>query len=173
MAVQSIRLYPDDVLRRRCRSVASYDDDLRRLVADMIETMHSAPGVGLAAPQIGVELKVAVVDVTVGDVDDAMVVLINPEIVEDAGAESDVEGCLSIPEFTAKVVRPTWIRVHAQNLEGEPVEIEAENFVARAICHEIDHLSGILFVDRLRGLRRDRGRRFLKRLRREAMELTA
>lgn len=167
MALLPIRLYPDEVLRRECRPVESYDDDLRRLVDDMVETMHAAPGVGLAAPQIGRDIQLAVVDVTVGEEEDALIVLVNPEIVDHEGEETDVEGCLSIPDFTEKVRRPTSIRVHADDLDGNPVELEAEGFVARAICHEIDHLHGVLFVDRLRGLKRDRARRHLRRLERQ------
>jgi peptide deformylase len=170
VALLPIRLYPDEVLRRECRVVESFDDEVRALANDMIETMHAAPGVGLAAPQIGVDLRLAVVDVTVGEEPEALIVLVNPEIVEADGAEVDVEGCLSIPDFTDKVSRPTSIRVHADDLDGSPVELEAEGFVARAICHEIDHLHGVLFVDRLRGLRRDRARRHLRRLERGMME---
>ena len=173
MALLPIRLYPDEVLRRECRAVGSFDGELEALARDMVETMHTAPGVGLAAPQVGVDLQVAVVDVTVGEEAEALIVLVNPEIVGADGSEVDVEGCLSIPDFTEKVSRPASIRVHADDLEGNPFELEAEGFVARAICHEIDHLHGILFVDRLRGLRRDRARRHLRRLERELMETRA
>lgn len=170
MGLLPIRLYPDAALRCECRVVESFDDEVKALAHDMIETMHAAPGVGLAAPQVGVDLQLAVVDVTVGEEPEALIVLVNPEIVEDEGSEVDVEGCLSIPEFTDKVSRPASIRVRADDLEGNPYELEAEGFVARAICHEIDHLHGVLFVDRLRGLRRDRARRHLRRLEREVME---
>ena len=170
MGLLPIRLYPEEVLRQECRPVEAFDDDLTKLIGDMVETMYAAPGVGLAAPQIGLDLQLAVVDVTVGEEEDALLVLINPEIVEDRGEDTDVEGCLSIPDFTEKVKRPTWVRIHADDVEGEPIELEAEGFVARAICHEIDHLNGILFVDRLRGLRRDRARRHLRRLERQTVE---
>ncbi len=164
MAILPIRVYPDPVLRARCREVESFDDELRRLAADMIETVHAAPGVGLAAPQVGVEQRLAVVDVSVGKDRSALKVLVNPELIEEHGREVDSEGCLSIPGMSEKVPRPTRVRLSAQDLDGEPVEIEAEDFEARAVCHEIDHLNGVLFVDHLRGLRRDRARRQLKKM---------
>ena len=164
MAIRAIRIYPDPVLRVQCRAVTDFDDSLRKLVDDMIETMHAAPGIGLAAPQIGVELRVAVVDLSVGDESDGLHVFINPEIVQRRGQETDVEGCLSLPGITDKVERPTYVRIKAFDLEGNPFEIEAEDWLARAICHELDHLDGVLFVDHLRGLRRERARRQLKKL---------
>ncbi len=168
-----IRLYPEEILRRECRPVTDFDAELRRLAAAMVETMHAAPGVGLAAPQVGRDLRLAVVDVTVGEEEDALLVLVNPELVESSGSEIDVEGCLSIPDLTEKVERPSSIAVQASDLDGNDFEVEAEGLVARAICHEIDHLNGILFVDHLRGLRRDRARRHLRRLERDAVGVTA
>jgi peptide deformylase len=173
VALLPIRLYPDEVLRRECRPVESFDGSLRRLAGDMVDTMYAAPGVGLAAPQVGVDLRLAVVDVTVGEEEGALLVLVNPEVVEAQGEEIDVEGCLSIPELTDKVARPQSIVVQAMDLDGAEFELEAEGFVARAICHEIDHLDGVLFVDRLHGLRRDRARRHLRRLERGAVEAHA
>ena len=164
MSLLQIRLYPDAVLRVRCPEVTIFDRELTRLAEDMVETMYRAPGVGLAAPQVGVEKRLAVVDVSVGEEEGQLLVLVNPEIKEESGNEGDSEGCLSIPGFTEKVNRPTWIRVAAQDLEGREVEIEANDLVARAICHEIDHLDGILFIDRLRGLRKEKGKRHLRRL---------
>jgi peptide deformylase len=163
-----IRLYPDPVLRVRCPEVTRFDAGLRKLAEDMVKTMYGAPGVGLAASQVGVETRLAVVDVSVGEEDGALLVLVNPVILEASGEVADLEGCLSIPEITEKVSRPQRIRLRAQDLEGEAFEIEAEDFVARAICHEIDHLDGVLFVDRLRGLRREKAKRHLRKLRREA-----
>ncbi len=163
MAILPIRVYPDPVLRVRCQEVESFDGDLRRLVSDMIETMHAAPGVGLAAPQVGVEQRLAVVDVSVGKDRSALKVLVNPEVVGERGRDVDSEGCLSIPGISEKVTRPTSVRITAQDLEGQRVEIEVEDFEARAVCHEIDHLNGVLFIDHLRGLRRDRVRRQLKK----------
>ncbi len=165
MPVLPIRQYPDPVLRVRCAPVEDFGPDLERLVEDMIQTMHDAPGVGLAAPQVGVELRVAVVDPTAGVDPEAVRVLVNPEILDAAGVDTDTEGCLSIPDFTEQVTRPASVRVVARDLEGESYEIDADELEARAIQHELDHLDGILFVDRLRGLRRQRARSFLRRLR--------
>lgn len=164
MPLLSIRLFPDPVLRIECPEVTAFDDDLRQLAEDMVATMHAAPGVGLAAPQVGVTSRLAVVDVSAGEDASAVHALVNPSIVEASGEELDSEGCLSIPDYTERVKRPTRIRVRAQALDGSPLELEASDFFARAICHEIDHLDGVLFVDHLRGLRRERARRFLKRM---------
>ena len=164
MAVLPIRIYPDPVLRVKCRPVTEFDDRLRKLAADMVETMYAAPGVGLAAPQVGIELRLAVVDVSVGEDPKQLHVLVNPEVVHREGVETDVEGCLSIPGLTDKVDRPAFVRVKALDLEGKPLELQAEDWFARAVCHEIDHLDGVLFVDHLRGLRKERAKRQLKRL---------
>lgn len=164
MAILAIRIYPDPVLRVKCRPVTEIDARVRKLAADMVETMHAAPGVGLAAPQVGVDLRLAVVDVTIGEDPSQVHVLINPEVVERSGLDADVEGCLSLPGITDKVDRPAFVTVQAQDLEGRPFELQAEGFHARALCHEIDHLDGILFPDHLRGLRRERVRRQLKKL---------
>jgi len=164
MSILAIRLYPDPVLRVRGREVTRFDPEFDKLVADMIETMHAAPGVGLAAPQVGVEARLAVVDVSVGRDPQQLYVLVNPELVESSGAETDVEGCLSLPGISDKVERPSRIKVRALDRRGEPFELAAEDFLARAVCHEIDHLNGILFTDHLRGLRKERMRRQLKRL---------
>ena len=119
---------------------------------------------GLAAPQVGVELRLALVDVSVGKEPEALKVLVNPRIEASSGNELDSEGCLSIPQFTEKVRRPTRVDVVAQDAEGREQRFSSEDFEARAICHEIDHLDGVLFVDHLKGLRRDRARRQLKKL---------
>lgn len=168
MSLRPIRLYPDPILRVRCPEVTSFDPALRRLAADMIETMHAAVGVGLAAPQVGVETRLMVVDPTAGEDADAVLTLVNPVIDTEDGSDRISEGCLSIPGFTEKVDRPGKIRVHAQNLEGEAFELVAEDLLARVTCHELDHLNGILFVDHLNGLRKERAQRHLRRLREEA-----
>jgi peptide deformylase len=164
MAILAIRIYPDPILRVKCRPVTEIDARVRKLAADMVETMHAAPGVGLAAPQVGVDLRLAVIDVSIGEDPSQVRVLVNPEVVERSGLEADVEGCLSLPGITDKVDRPAFVTVRAQDLEGRPLELQADGFHARAICHEIDHLDGILFPDHLRGLRRERVRRQLKKL---------
>lgn len=163
-----IRLYPDPVLRVRCSEVEVFDEGLRELAGDMVETMHSALGVGLAASQVGVETRLVVVDPTGGEEQDGLMVLVNPVIEETRGEESDLEGCLSIPGFNEKVDRPLEIRVKAQNLDGSPVEYQAGDLLARVICHEVDHLNGVLFVDHLRGLRKEKAKRHLKRMKAEA-----
>jgi len=172
MAILPIRIYPDPVLRAKCRPVEQFDAGLRKLAADMVETMHAAPGVGLAAPQVGVELRLAVVDVSVGEDPSLLKVLVNPEIVRREGQETDVEGCLSLPGINDKVDRPLAITVRARDLEGHPYELAAEGYLARAICHEVDHLDGILFTDHLHGLRRERARRQLKKLAEVQQEVT-
>ncbi|MEP7009277.1 MAG: peptide deformylase [Acidobacteriota bacterium] len=164
MSILPIRLYPDPVLRARCREVETFDAELATLVADMIETMHAAPGIGLAAPQVGRDRRVAVVDLSVGEAEDALLVLINPRLVEQEGSAVDVEGCLSLPGITEKVERPTRIVVEAAHANGEPFSVEAEDWMARAICHELDHLDGVLFTDRLSGLKKDKAKRALRRL---------
>ena len=164
MSLLTIRQYPDPVLRESCVEVEEIDDDLKRLATDMIETMHAAPGVGLAAPQVGVPRRLAVVDTSVGKDPEALHVLINPRILEERGSDYDFEGCLSIPGLSEKVTRPYAVKVVAKDLEGREIEHELEGFEARAFCHEIDHLNGVLFIDHVRGLRRDRVRRQLKRL---------
>lgn len=164
MAILPIRIHPDPVLRVKCREVTEFDDRLRKLAEDMIETMHAAPGIGLAAPQVGVELRLAVLDLSVGEDPSQVHVLVNPQIVHREGLETDVEGCLSLPGITDKVDRPFRVKVKAVDLRGRPLELSADGWLARALCHEIDHLDGVLFVDHLRGLRRERVKRQLRRL---------
>jgi peptide deformylase len=164
MAILPIRLYPDPVLREKCPPVERFDDELRDLAADMVETMHAAPGVGLAAPQVGALLRLALVDLSVGKDPEELLVLVNPEVLGEEGLATEVEGCLSIPDLTDKVERPERIGLRAQDLQGRPFELDADDWLARAVLHEIDHLDGVLFVDRLRGLRKERARRALKKM---------
>ncbi len=164
MAVLPIRIYPDPVLRVECPEVEVFDDELRQLAEDMIETMHAAPGVGLAAPQVGVEKRLTVVDTSVGEEPGALRVLVNPRILDQQGRVVDSEGCLSIPGFSDKVARPQRVVISASDLSGRTFEFETNDFEARAVCHELDHLDGVLFVDHLRGLRRDRARRELRKI---------
>ena len=128
---------------------------MRELVADMVQTCHAAPGVGLAAPQIGVNKRLAVIDLSVGADPDAVIVLLNPKIVQTEGEQKEEEGCLSVPDLAERVIRPALVRVRAQDVTGEQREIEGTGLLARALCHETDHLDGRLFVDRLRGLKRE------------------
>jgi peptide deformylase len=164
MALRPIRIYPDPVLREICLPVERFDEELRRLSADLIDTMRAAPGVGLAAPQVGVALRLCVVDSSGGKDPAAARILVNPEVLDSEGIENEEEGCLSIPDFTERVERPARVNVRARDLAGGEVAFSAEDLLARVVCHEIDHLDGILFVDRLRGLRRERARRALRHL---------
>ena len=164
MPILPIRIYPDPVLRERCTEVSSFDEALARLVADMVATMHAAPGIGLAASQVGVSQRVAVVDLSVGEDPGQLLVLVNPTLLRSDGREDDSEGCLSIPDFTEKVTRPDSVVVSARDQQGASFEVQASGLLARAIQHEMDHLDGVLFVDYLRGLRRERARRHLHRL---------
>jgi len=171
MAILPIRIYPDPVLRVKTRPVTDFGPALSRLAANMIETMLAAPGIGLAAPQVGQEARLAVVDLSVGEDPAQLHVLVNPEIVRREGLETDVEGCLSLPGISDKVDRPTSITARAVDLAGRPFELAAEGWLARAVCHEVDHLDGILFTDHLRGLRRERVRRQLRKLAAEREEV--
>ncbi len=157
--IRPIVKYPEPVLEEKTREVESFDEELRQLATDMLETMYAAPGIGLAAPQVGESIRLLVVDVTSGREDGHQVILVNPEVVEEEGRQREEEGCLSLPGITAVVERPEKIRVKAQDLDGNPVEMEGEELMARVLCHEIDHLDGILYLDRISPLKRD----FLKR----------
>ncbi|HTP03784.1 MAG TPA: peptide deformylase [Nitrospirota bacterium] len=162
MMVREIRKYPDPVLHKKTDRVETIDATLRRLIDDMVETMHAAPGVGLAANQIGVPLQVAVIDLSAQEEAvrrHPLLVIINPEILSLEGAVIEEEGCLSIPEYTEKVKRAQKVKVRALDREGKLFEIEAEGLLAKALQHEIDHLNGLLFIDRLSPLKKNIFRR--------------
>ena len=144
MAIRNIVKVGDDVLRKVCRTQMTFDEKLWSLLDDMAETMYKAEGVGLAAPQVGILRRVCVVDVGGG-----LIELINPVITEKSGSQKGSEGCLSVPDRYEEVTRPNKVTVRAQNRKGENIEIKAEGFLARAFCHEIDHLDGILYIDRI------------------------
>ena len=156
MAVLPIVKYGADVLRQSADPVVDIDERLQRLIDDMIDTMHAAPGVGLAANQVGVAKRLAVIDLSVGKRPGECHVVINPEIAETEGEVTEEEGCLSIPDFTEIVTRPARVKMRYLDRNGQRREMWGEGLMARAICHEIDHLNGTLFVDHLRGLKRDR-----------------
>ena len=157
MAVLPILKYGDPVLRERAKEIDPAEiSSLGELIDDMVETMYAEPGVGLAANQVGVSRRLAVIDLTVGEEPDNVHVLINPEIVESDGEQVDEEGCLSIPDFVELVARPERVRVTYLDREGDAKEMWGEGLMARAICHELDHLNGVLFVDYLRGMKKDR-----------------
>jgi peptide deformylase len=154
MAIRDIRIIGDPILTRKAEPVAAVDKEIVRLALDMVETVHAAPGLGLAAPQVGVEKRVVVVDLSVGENPADLHILVNPEIMEKEGEAVCEEGCLSVPDVREKVVRPYRVKVRGLDLEGRPVEVEGEDLLARALCHEIDHLDGILFVEKLSPLKR-------------------
>ncbi len=136
---------------------------LSALLADMVDTCHAAPGIGLAAPQIGVNQRVAIIDLSVGADPSGLIVLVNPVVLETSGEQKEEEGCLSVPDLTERVLRPSVVRVRAADATGRVREIEGTELLARALCHEIDHLNGVLYVDRLRGLKRELTRKKLER----------
>jgi peptide deformylase len=153
--IRPIVKFGDPVLTRKAEPVAEVTDEIKQLVDDMIETMYAAPGVGLAAPQIGVPLRVCVIDISGGRRGGQVITLINPEFVERTGMQLEEEGCLSVPGHNATVARPERAVVRGLNREGEPVTVEGTGLLARALQHELDHLDGTLFLNRLRGLPRD------------------
>lgn len=155
MSIHKIVQYPDPVLRQTAEKITAFDQDLAKLAEDMAETMYDAPGVGLAAPQIGQSIKLIVVDTTPNKEGERQyLALVNPEIVAHEGTQIDEEGCLSIPELTSTVERFKKITVSFQDLEGQPRELSTENRFAVVLQHEIDHLNGILFLDHLSPLKR-------------------
>ncbi|AOY77372.1 peptide deformylase [Clostridium formicaceticum] len=145
MAIRIIRQDDDPVLRKLSKQVDKIDERIHILIDDMIETMYDAEGIGLAAPQIGILKRVIVIDIGEG-----LIELINPEIVEEAGTQCEVEGCLSLPTESGDVIRPKTVKVKGLDRNGQEVLIEGSGLLARALCHEIDHLNGILFIDRIK-----------------------
>jgi peptide deformylase len=155
MAIRDIRQYPDPVLRKKATPVKVFDDDLRKLVDDMVETMYAEPGVGLAAPQIGVSLRLLVTDITVGEKPDALIVLANPKIVSSSGRVIEEEGCLSIPDIRAEIPRAEFVEIRGWNLDQQEVSLKGRGYLARAFQHEMDHLDGILIWDRMSKIQRE------------------
>ena len=156
MAVLPIRKYGDDVLRRPAEPVTEIDATLQKLIDDMVETMYAAPGVGLAANQVGVSLRLMLIDLSVGKRPEELHVFINPEMIEAEGEITEEEGCLSIPDFVEVVTRPERVKLRFLDRNGVEREMWGDGLMARAMCHEIDHLNGTLFVDHLRGFKKDR-----------------
>jgi peptide deformylase len=157
--------YGDPILEKATSPITEFNSELEELTEDMFASMYAAQGVGLAAPQIGKGIRLTVVDVTGGKNPEAKIVLINPEIVHAEGEKREEEGCLSLPGFRGYVVRPQFVTVKAQNAKGEEFEIRGEDLLARAFCHEIDHLNGVLFIQHLSMLKRDLIRRKIKKMR--------
>lgn len=147
MAVRKIETYPSKILEQKCERVTTFDKKLAKLLRDMYDTMIEYDGVGLAAPQIGINKQIAIVDI--GD-DRGKIELINPEIIEEKGDQTGPEGCLSFPGLYGEVTRAYYVKVKAQDRKGRPFIIEGEDFLARALQHEIDHLHGILFTSKVK-----------------------
>ncbi len=157
--------YGAPVLEKPAAAVEKFDEQLNKLCADMFESMYAAQGVGLAAPQIGVGLRLAVIDVSVGKNPEAKLVLANPEIIHAEGEQREEEGCLSLPGFRGNVIRPQFATVRAQDATGKSYEMRSEGLLARAFCHEIEHLDGILFIQHLSMLKRDLIKRKIRKAR--------
>lgn len=162
--IHAITKYGAAVLEQPAKTVENFNDDFAKLVADMFESMYAAQGVGLAAPQIGVGLRLAVIDVTVGKNPEAKIVCTNPEIIHAEGEQREEEGCLSLPGFRGHVIRPQFVTVRAQDAAGKEFEMRGEGLLARAFCHEIDHLNGTLFISHLSMLKRDLIKRRIRKL---------
>lgn len=160
MAVLSVRKYGDPALRRRASEVGEITDEIRKIVDDMVETMYDEVGIGLAAPQVGIPLRLIVI---ADDRTRQARPLVNPVIVDRSGEQTAEEGCLSIPGVFAPVSRATWVRVEARDLDGQPVTIEGRDLLARVLQHEIDHVDGVLFIDRVDPVTRDRIKRRIKK----------
>jgi peptide deformylase len=165
--IHKIVKYPDPVLAQKAKPVTVFDKKLRTLVDDMFESMYADKGIGLAAPQIGILQRITVVDLTFKKDPKEKLVLINPEILERKGKQLEEEGCLSLPEIREKVSRAAWVKVRAQDEHGEWYEYEGEELLARAFQHEIDHLDGVLFIDRISALKRNLILRKIKKLQRD------
>ncbi len=154
MALLEIKKYPDSILKEKAEPVSEFDAGLQKLIDDMIETMYAAPGIGLAANQVGVLKQLIILDVFKDD-ESSLLVLINPEIVCKEGETGSEEGCLSIPDYITVVKRAEKVKVKALDRHGEPVEVEGDGLLARALQHEIDHLNGFLFVDRIGRIKKE------------------
>lgn len=146
MAIRMIREENEAVLRKKSKPITEITPKIKELAEDMLDTLYEANGVGLAAPQVGILKRLVVIDIGEG-----ANILINPEILETEGEQTGNEGCLSIPGKMACVIRPNYVKVKAVNLEGEEITVEGEGLMARALCHEIDHLNGILYIDKMEG----------------------
>lgn len=163
--IRPILRYGEKPLHARAADVTRFDESLRRLIDDMIETMYAAPGVGLAATQIGVALRVFVIDLSVGKTSGQLIEMVNPTFVERDGTQLEEEGCLSAPGFNATVMRPKRVVIKGLNRDGVEQTIEGTDLLARACQHEMDHLDGVVFIDRLRGIKRELIVRKIQKLR--------
>ena len=162
--IHEVVKYPDPVLAKRGQEVTVFDKELATLAEEMFESMYAAQGIGLAAPQIAISKRITVIDLSFGKVAKDKIVLVNPEVVLAEGRQVEEEGCLSLPEIREKVVRAERVKVKAQKVTGECFEVEGEELLARALLHEIDHLDGILFIDRISRLKRELVLRKIRKL---------
>jgi peptide deformylase len=162
--IHPIVKYGDPILETPSKTVETFDEELQTLVADMFESMYGANGVGLAAPQIGTSRRVCVIDVSLGKTPEAKIVCANPVILHAEGEQREEEGCLSVPGFRGHVARPQYVTVRAQDSTGKEFEMRGEGLLARAFCHEIDHLNGVLFITHLSMLKRDMIKRKIRKL---------
>jgi len=169
VAVLPIVKYGDDVLRRPTALVTDIDESLHTLIDDMIDTMYAAPGVGLAANQVGVSKRLMLIDLSVGKRPGELYVCINPQIVETEGMITEDEGCLSIPDFTELVTRPERVKLKYTDRNGAEREMWGQGLMAKAMCHETDHLNGLLYIDHLRGFKRDRILKKIQKLAKSGM----
>ena len=165
--IHDVVKYPDPILAKRGAPVTVFDEKLKTLVEEMFESMYAAQGIGLAAPQIGLSERLTVIDISFKKDPEAKIALINPEIMEREGTQFEEEGCLSLPEIRDKVKRAAWVKVRAQDVDGNWFEIEGEELLARAFQHEIDHLDGVLFIDRLSRLKRDLIKRKIRKMQKD------
>ncbi|MCX7830403.1 MAG: peptide deformylase [Acidobacteria bacterium] len=164
MAIRKIELYPSEVLREKAKEVEEFDGDLQKLLDDMVETMKHAKGAGLAGNQVGVPLRVIVVDFGALEGKEDIKFFINPEVVSEEGERKDNEGCLSFPQIFVEVKRPKKIKVRALDRDGKPFEIEGEDFLSKALSHEIDHLNGVLMIDHLSPIKREFIKKKIKKM---------
>jgi peptide deformylase len=171
MAVFEILTIGHPILSQKAARVEKIDEELVQLARDMVETMYRAPGIGLAAPQVNVSKRLITVDLSVGEKEDDLIILVNPEITHQEGEVVCEEGCLSVPDIREKVARPYRVVVRGLDLEGNEVEIEGEDMLARVLCHEIDHLDGKLFIDRLSPLKKAMLRKKLKKTTDDGLKL--
>jgi len=170
MAVLEILTYPNPLLRKPCKEVGTIDDETREFIRDMVETMYSANGIGLAASQVGVSKKIIVIDVSPIDSQHELMAVINPEIVSSEGEIDHEEGCLSVPDCFEKVRRKEKLQVLGMTPEGKKIEMNAEGILAITLQHEIDHLNGVLILDKVSGLKRELYRRQLRKKREKEKE---
>src|SRR5215510_11966531 len=165
--IRPIVLYGSDVLEKPAEEVQNITDEEVQLIKDMAETMYKAPGVGLAANQVGVPKRIMVTDPSAGEKRNELITIINPEIVDSDGEQYEEEGCLSVPGFSAEVIRPKRVVLRGVDLDGKEVVVEGSDLLARAFCHEMDHLNGVFFLDHLSFIKRDIIKRRIKKMMRE------